>query len=97
MCKCRQTIQWQVVAELDEDSMAMGYDGDLEPGTDTSGWVAYQLISYAECSRCGAREDRDALGGCWVSEGPAEGYLSDTAKFYGMVPKGADFELSIQW
>lgn len=97
MCKCKQAIEWQVVAEIDEHAMMDGYDGDVEPGTDTSDWTAYQLISYAKCSRCGEQEDRDALGGCWVSEGRAEGYLSDLVKYYAMVPKGADFELSIAW
>lgn len=98
MCKCKQTIEWDVEASIDEDSMAMGYDGDLEPGTDTSEWVAYQLISYARCSRCSAREDRDALGSCWVSvPGTADAYLSETVRDHGMVPEGAKFDLMVAW
>lgn len=99
MCKCKQAIEWQVYAEIDEHAMMDGYDGDVEPGTDTSDWVAYQLVSYAICTRCDARTHRDGLGGTWVTPATSDirGYLSDTVKHYGMVPKGADFELSIAW
>ncbi len=98
MCKCKQAIEWDVDAEIDENAMQEGYDGDLEEGTDTSAWVAYQLISYARCTRCGEREDRDALGSCWVSEpNTTQVYLYDTVRDYGMVPKGAPFDLCIAW
>lgn len=98
MCKCKQALEFDVDANIDEYAMQEGYDGDLEPGTDTSDWVAYQLISYARCTRCGAREDRDALGSCWVSEpGDTEEYLTDLVTDHGMVPAGAKFDLRVAW
>lgn len=88
MCKCHKKMLWSVEVSYDEYAMQEGYDGDLEPGTDTSNWVAYNLTAYTTCSRCGERESHDALGACWVTdERGAEDYLSDTVKHYGMIPR----------
>ena len=99
MCKCHKKMLWTVDVTIDQDAMFEGYDGDLEPGTDTSNWVAYNLVSHAKCSRCGEVESHDALGGVWVTdERGAEEYLIDTAKFYGMVPRHVkDWDLLIEW
>lgn len=100
MCKCKQAIEWYVDASIDEGGMSEGYGGGVEPDTDTSDWVCYQLVSYARCTRCGAREDRDALGGCWTTGYgyvQAETYLSETVRDYGMVPKAREFDLRVAW
>lgn len=98
MCKCKQAREFDVDVNIDKESMQEGYDGDLEPGTDTSDWVAYQLVSYARCTRCGAREDRDAMGSCWVTGGEGtEAALRSIIDSYAMVPKGALYDLLLSY
>lgn len=99
MCKCHKKMLWTVDVTIDQDAMREGYDGDLEPGTDTSDWKAYQIIVYSQCVRCGERESHDALGACWVTgDVGVEQYIRATVEDYGMVPRHVkDWDLLIEW
>lgn len=90
MCGCKQKSDWFVKVYVDEYAMSEGYDGDLEPGTDTSEWLAYSLLSIKICSRCNDEETHDSLGSVWVlPSSAAAAYLAETVLQHGMVPKGA--------